>query len=124
MSQERSTPRPSVKPPLKAAEPEKPKPKQYGPTGMNETLTHDKKAHAETKTETAKPVHSEATGSAEPVVRFKVDGLIKSLNKPVRGTDLYRVAGEPKLLKLGSKEIANDYQLVEIDDDAELKIVR
>jgi hypothetical protein len=91
---------------------------------QHETITHDsgtKKPPIEPKAEATKTVFA---NESEPVVRFKIDGLVKSLNKPVRGSDLYRVAGEPKSLKLGGKEIANDSEPVEIDDDAELKITR
>lgn len=90
---------------------------------MNETATHDlgkEKKATEEKTD-RKPVLAEGTGGTDPVVRFKVDGVVKSLNKPVTGADLYRVAGTPKSLKLGGKEIKNDSEPVEIEQDAEVK---
>lgn len=90
----------------------------------HETPTHEsgqKKTPNDAKTETGKPVVPENAGSPSPVVRFKIDGTVKSLNRPVTGADLHRVSGSPKSLKHGSQEIKNDYKQVDLEDDAELK---
>jgi hypothetical protein len=83
-----------------------------------------KRASQEPKAEDFKPVLPEGTGGASPVVRFEIDGQVKSLSRPVRGTDLYRVAGDPKSLKVGGKAISNDTEIVDVPDDAEVAITR
>jgi hypothetical protein len=107
---------------------------------MNERSTHDsgtQKAGHDPKThdpahETThdakgekKPVlGGSGTLGETPVVRFKVDGQVKSLNRPVTGTELYRVAGNPQSVEVGGKKVKNDSEIVDIEDDEEIKVSR
>ena len=87
----------------------------------DEKHSHDSGKEKNPKAEkTEKSVLAEGTGGASPVVRFKIDGIVKSLNKPVTGYELYRAAGQPHSLSLGGKHVNNDAEPVEIEDDAEL----
>jgi hypothetical protein len=69
-------------------------------------------------------VTSESFLGIPPVVRFTVDGVVKSLQKPVTGADLYRVAGQPKSLSVGGRSIENNSDPVEIEDGAEATLTR
>lgn len=74
--------------------------------------------------EPRRPVLGENLGGTSNVVRFKVDGVQKSLSKPVTGLELYRVAGSPKSVSVGGKKIKNDGEPVEIEDGAEVTVDR
>lgn len=69
-------------------------------------------------------VLGEGLGGTSGVVRFKIDGVEKSLSKPVIGMELYRVAGSPKSVSVGGKKIENNNEPVEIEDGAEVTITR
>lgn len=76
------------------------------------------------KTSDEHPVLGEGLGGTSGVVRFEIDGVQKSLSKPVTGAEFYRVAGNPKAVSVGGKKINNDNEPVEIEDGAKVTITR
>lgn len=61
----------------------------------------------------------EGTGGIR-VVRFTLNGQVKSLNLPVSGADLYRLSGGAKKLTVGGHAVANDGEPIDLADDAEV----
>jgi len=93
--------------------------------------THEAPAHdtavksppKETKADPAKsadkPILAEGTGGIK-VARFTLNGQVKSLNLPVTGAELHRIAGGATKLTIGGKAVENNGEPVEVADDAEL----
>jgi len=96
-----------MKVPLKKAE--KPMP--------HETATHSSGAN---RTSEHQKADAPKVGAIS-VARFTVNGQVKSLNRPVTGAELYRIAGSPEKLTVDGKAIANDAEPIDLADDAELK---
>lgn len=95
----------------------------------HEATAHDtavKSPPKETKSDPSKsadkPVLAEGTGGIK-VVRFKLGDQVKSLNLPVTGAELHRIAGGATKLTIGGKAVENNSEPVEIADDAEVSAV-
>jgi hypothetical protein len=90
------------------------------PNQPHEAAAHHEKAVADALAATHdSKVLMEGTG-AQRVVRFTINGQVKSLNLPVSGAELYRVAGSPQKLTVGGHVVANNTETLDLADDAEV----
>jgi hypothetical protein len=96
-------------------------PKPVTPPHPHEThAQHEAQAHHEKPAPSSdSKVLMEGTGGIK-VVRFTVNGQVKSLNLPVTGAELHRVAGGAVTVTVGGTVIANDTEPVDLPDDAEV----
>lgn len=89
------------------------------------SASHETETHPGAKTTSNAPdappkgTLMEGTGGIK-VARFTVNGQVKSLNLPVTGAELHRVAGNPAKLTMGGKAVANDTEALEIADGADI----
>lgn len=94
------------------------------PTTHETTSQHE--AHASDKSQPPVPKHEaqadphvlmEGTGGIK-VARFTLNGQVKSLNLPVTGAELHRIAGGAQKLTVNGKAVANDSEPLDLADDA------
>ena len=89
------------------------------PTSHETTASHEAQAHEKPASSSESKILMEGTGGIK-VVRFTLNGQVKSLNPPVSGAELHRVAGSPAKLMVGGHAVANTTEPFDLADDAEV----